>query len=79
MTIEPLSDMMDALKVHVSQMPKLLALATKDNQSMFNTNGVGAGTVEQNSHDTGCELMQAASTGNALIVQPLLSALQRAC
>ena len=52
-------------------MAKLLDI--QDNQAMLNTNGAGADTAEQNSHDTGCELFQAASCGKALIAQPLLS------
>jgi ankyrin repeat protein len=42
---------------------------------MLNTNGVGADIAEQNSHDTGRDLFQAGSSGNALIAQPLLSAI----
>jgi len=67
-----LPDMTDALKAHVAQMTKLLAI--QDNHAMLNTNGAGVDTAEQNSHDTDSELFQATCSGNTLIAQPLLSA-----
>ncbi len=71
LTIEPLPDMMDVLKLRVVQMANLLPI--EDNQAMLHTTGAGADTAEQNSHDTGSELFQSDSCGNALIDQPLLS------
>jgi hypothetical protein len=64
--------MMDALKVHVAFSTK--SFLVLDNQAMLNTNGAGAVTAEQNSYDADSELFQVACSGNALIVQPLLSA-----
>jgi ankyrin repeat protein len=40
---------------------------------MPNSNGAGADTPEQNSHDAGFELFQAASSGNVSMAQALLS------
>ena len=52
---------MDALKAHLARMAALLA--TQDNQAMLNTNGAGADTAKQDSHDAGSELFQSASSG----------------
>jgi ankyrin repeat protein len=62
---------------YVAQMSQLLAI--QDNQHtipecMPNSNGAGADTPEQNSHDDGSELFQAASSGNVSMTQALLSA-----
>jgi len=62
---------------YVAQMSQLLAI--QDNQHtipecMPNSNGAGAVTPEQNSHDAGSELFQAASSGNVSMTQALLSA-----
>jgi hypothetical protein len=61
---------------YVSQMSQLLAI--QDNQHaipvcMPNSNGAGADTPEQNSHDAGSELFQTASSGNVWMTQAFLS------
>jgi hypothetical protein len=61
---------------YVALMSQLLAI--QDNQHtipecMPNLNGVGTDTPEQNSHDAGSELFQAASSGNVSMTQALLS------
>jgi ankyrin repeat protein len=53
-------------------------LVIQDNQHtipvcMPNSNGAGADTPEQNSHDGGSELLQATSSGNVSMTQALLS------
>jgi hypothetical protein len=60
-----------------AQMSQLLAI--QDNQPtipvcMPDSNGTGADDAQQNSHDAGSELFQAASSGNVLMAQALLSA-----
>jgi ankyrin repeat protein len=62
---------------YVEQMSQLLVI--QDNQltipvCMPHSNGAGADTPEQNSHDAGSELFQAASSGNVSMTQVLLSA-----
>jgi ankyrin repeat protein len=62
---------------YVSQMSQLLTI--QDNQHtipvcMSNSNDTGADTLEQNSHDAGSELFQAASTDNVSMTQAFLSA-----
>ena len=62
---------------YVAQMSQLHVI--RDNQHTIpvclpNSNGAGADTPEQNSHDAGSELFQAASSGNVSMAQALLSA-----
>jgi ankyrin repeat protein len=62
---------------YVAQMSQLHAI--RDNQHTIpvclpNLNGAGADTPEQNSHDAGSELFQAASSGNVSMTEALLSA-----
>jgi hypothetical protein len=62
---------------YVAQMSQLLAIQDKQHTilvCMSNSNGAGADTLEQNSHDAGSDLFQAASSGNVSMVQALLSA-----
>ena len=62
--------MMDALKDHVTQMAKFLAI---DEIKVHVTQMATADTAEQNYHDPDSELYQASSHGNALISKSLLS------
>ena len=62
---------------YVAQMSQLHVI--RDNRHTIpvclpNSNGAGADTPEQNSHDAGSELFQAASSGNVSMAQALLSA-----
>jgi hypothetical protein len=74
-----IQDNVAQMATYLAQMFQLLAIQDNqptipDNQPMLNSNGAGADTAEQNSHDAGSELFQAASSGNALMAQALLSA-----
>ena len=62
--------MMDALKAHVARMAKLRAI---DEIKVHVAQMANADTAEQNCHDPGSELYQAASHGHALIAKSLLS------
>jgi hypothetical protein len=69
-----IQDNVSQMATYVAQMSQHLAIQDNqptipDNQPMLNSNGAGADTAEQNSHDAG-----SASSGNVLMARALLSA-----